>query len=188
MLITSEHLKGACPDQIDLFNKTFSVGAEFNKTNWDLALAVGLQVMWMERFLDESSSKIYDEARAPAWKIYEEAKDSALEKYNEAAAAALKIYDEATAPAWKIFNEATAPAFTGLKMEYNADAIYEETTAPALQIYEEATASAWKICEEATASAWEILNEIIAPAWKTYEEARTTDLFNALEQQFNGVK
>ena len=99
MLITSsEHLKDACQDQIDLFNKTFPAGAKFNKTNWDLALAVGLQVTWMKRFLDESNRKIYDEAAASTLKIFDEATASALKIYNEATAHALKIYDEAIAP------------------------------------------------------------------------------------------
>ena len=98
MLITNKHLKGACQNQVELFNKTFPVGVEFNKTNWDLALAVGLQVTWMKRFLDESNRKIYDEAAASTLKIFDEATASALKIYNEATAHALKIYDEAIAP------------------------------------------------------------------------------------------
>jgi len=123
MLITSsEHLKDACQDQIDLFNKTFPAGAKFNKTNWDLALAAGLQVHWMKRFLDSATLKIYEEAVAKYKTIYK-----------EATAPALKMYNEATAPALKIYNEATA---TALK-------IYKETIASALKIYEEATATAF---------------------------------------------
>ena len=89
MLITNKHLEGACQDQVNLFNETFPVGAEFNKTNWDLALAVGLQVIWMERFLDESNRKIYDEATASALKIYKEATESARKIYYEAEKSAL---------------------------------------------------------------------------------------------------
>ena len=131
MLITNKHLEGACQDQVELFNKTFPVGAEFNKTNWDLALAVGLQVMWMERFLDESNRKIYEvaiaaalkiykDATAPDWKIYEEATAPALKIYDEATAPALKICEEATAPAWKIFNEARDSAlFNTLEKQFS---------------------------------------------------------------------
>ena len=167
MLITNKHLEGACQNQIDLFNKTFPVGVEFNTTNWDLALAVGLQVMWMKRFLDESNRKIYVEATASALKIFDEVKDSALKIYKEATASASKIYDEATIRARKIYDEAIEPAWK----------IYDEATASALEKYEEARAPAWKICYETTAS-----------AWKTYHEATASALFNALEQQFNAGK
>ena len=113
MLITSsEHLKDACQDQIDLFNKTFPAGAKFNKTNWDLALAAGLQVHWMKRFLDSATLKIYEEAVAKYKTIYKEATAPALKIYNEAIAPALKIHDEA--PALKIYEEATATAFFNL--------------------------------------------------------------------------
>jgi len=156
MLITNKHLEGACQDQVELFNKTFPVGAEFNKTNWDLALAVGLQVIWMERFLYESNRKIYDEARAPALKIYDEATAPARKIFNETIASYLKKYNEAEALLWKIYDEARAAALK----------IYAEEIAPALKIYYEAT----------------------APALKIYDEAFAAELFNALEQQFNGVK
>ena len=135
MLITNKHLKGACQDQVELFNKTFPVGVEFNKTNWDLALAVGLQVTWMKRFLDESVKEKYKAAEISASKTYFKAEISAYKIYQEATESALKIlYDEVAAPAWKIFEEA------------------------------------------------------IVPARKTYKEAIASALFNALEQQFNGVK
>ena len=134
MLITNKHLEGACQDQVELFNKTFPVDVEFNKTNWDLALSVGLRVMWMGRFLDKSAWKIYDEAIESAWEIYDEAR-----------APALKIYNEAIVPARKTYNEATESA---------------------LKIYDEATESARKI----------------------YYEAEKSALFDALEQQFNGIK
>jgi len=143
MLITNKHLEDACKDQVELFNKTFPVGAEFNKTNWDLALAVGLQVMWMEKFLDESNRKIFNEAEASAWKIYK-----------EATAPASKIYNETIEPAWKIYKEAKDSAWR----------TYEEAIAPALKIYDEATASAWKICYETTASAWKTYHEATASA------------------------
>jgi len=135
MLITSKHLQGACQEQIDLFNETFPVGVEFNKTNWDFSLAVGLQVIWMERFLDESVKEKYKAAEISASKTYFKAEISAYKIYQEATESALKIlYDEVAAPAWKIFEEA------------------------------------------------------IVPARKTYKEAIASALFNALEQQFNGVK
>ena len=119
MLITNKHLEGACQDQVNLFNETFPVGAEFNKTNWGLALTVGLQVTWMERFLDESNRKIYDKAIAPARKIYDEARVPARKTYKEAIAPASKIYEEARAPALKIYDEAIAAAlFDALEQQF----------------------------------------------------------------------
>ena len=112
MNITAELLrsKGACRDQVALFEKHFPKGATVTVSrckkvarifDWDWAAAT---------LLSDTAAKAYSEACAPAAKAYYEACAPARKAYNEACITALKAYDEACAPASKAYDEACITA------------------------------------------------------------------------------
>lgn len=104
--------KGACPDQVKLFRRTFPKGADVTVKNALKAVSAGLDLNWAAcNLLSAPAWKAYLKATAPAWKAYKEATAPALEAYEEATATALEACKEATATDWKAYEEARAPAF-----------------------------------------------------------------------------
>jgi hypothetical protein len=112
MTITLEGLKerGACPNQMALFEATFGDHVEVTK---------GLLLKWCHQFdlrwvainyLTGERRKAYKEAVASAWKAYKEAVASAQKAYDAAVAPAWKAFEEAVAPAWEAFEEVVAVA------------------------------------------------------------------------------
>lgn len=72
MKITLEMLQGkACQEQVNIFQKLFSNEAELTKSNFNLAIANGLEVEWLTRYLTDSAWADYEKIRDSAlWKIY----------------------------------------------------------------------------------------------------------------------
>ena len=104
--ITAKMLKdkGACAEQVTLFQKTWPNGVVPSLKALRLANKKGLSLLWFAKhFLSVPANKAYNEAITPAWKAYNEAITPAWKAYNEATAPARKAYDEAIVQA--LWNE-----------------------------------------------------------------------------------
>ena len=87
--ITTADLKGACSDQVELFTATFKGKAALTHRNWAKAIAVGLDVFWLERLLPASALAEYQKVMASAWAEYEKATAPAWAEYEKARTKAL---------------------------------------------------------------------------------------------------
>lgn len=73
---------GACTDQVRLFRDTFGdKPVRINAENWAKAGEVGLDRLWLERFLKGAARAEYDRVRGPAWAEYDRVHDAALAEY-----------------------------------------------------------------------------------------------------------
>ena len=102
MKITAKLLryKGACEDQVLLFNKHFPKGTTVTVAR---CVKVAHIFHWgwaANNLLGATARKVYDEACAPARKAYDEACAPAWKAYDGARATARKAYDEACATAF----------------------------------------------------------------------------------------
>ena len=92
---------GACPDQVQLFRDTFGdKPVKINAENWAKAGEVGLDRLWLVRFLKGpawaeytrvcgAALAEYDRVCGAAWAEYERVRDPALAEYNLVLGAAL---------------------------------------------------------------------------------------------------
>ena len=96
-LITLDHLKRACPEQRELFQRVFPEGAEVTDANALCAVAAGLKIQWLARFLPARRRKAYYEARELAQKAYDEATAPDRKAYYDALAPAQKAYYDTVA-------------------------------------------------------------------------------------------
>ena len=87
--ITLKHLNGACEDQKAIFKKVFPTGAPITLTVAKKAIAHGLEISWLTKYIPIDNGEIYDVTAAPARKIYNEAVDAAWKIFNVAIASAL---------------------------------------------------------------------------------------------------
>ena len=130
--ITLKHLRGACSKQRALFRQTFPEGAPVTLVAARKAVAAGLDVSWLARFLSPEGHAKYQRVTASAWAEYE-----------RVTAAARAEYDRVTAPAWAEYKRVKAAAL----------AEYDRVTASALAEYERVKAAAGAEYERVTAAA-----------------------------------
>lgn len=131
--ITRNHLEfhEACEQQLDLFIEEFGDSVELTKENWNRAIAVGLEVVWLFKFLPigkravfteyrtEQSEK-YQEVHKPLWEAYKEIEKPAYDKYNSIN---MRAYDE--------YNENNISVTEYLDIKEPAYAKYREIKQPA---------------------------------------------------------
>ena len=89
MKITTEYLEAhnACPEQVELFDKTFPEGTSITRKACLAAGKAGLNLDWLAgRLFDEQTYDAYTEAAASAFKAYAKARASADKAYREACA------------------------------------------------------------------------------------------------------
>ena len=91
---------GACEDQVQLFRDTFGdKPARLTPENWAKAGEVGLDRLWLTRFLKGSARAGYDRVRGAARAEYSRAVDAALAEYERAVTPALAEYNRAVTAA-----------------------------------------------------------------------------------------
>ena len=108
--ITTADLKGACREQVDLFNETFGGKAKVTNRNLAKAMAAGLQVFWLESLIPAQAWAEYDKVRAPAWAEYDKVRAQAWAEYDKVRAQAWAEYDKVRAQAWAEYDKVTAKA------------------------------------------------------------------------------
>ena len=112
-------IAGACEDQVGLFRSEWGDEAvPLTKANWDRAGAIGLDRLWMRRFLSYAAQAEFDKVRYAARAECDKMRVAALDDYCKACAAALDAYDKACAAARAEYDKVCAPAlFTALTGE-----------------------------------------------------------------------
>lgn len=143
-VITIKMLRGACPQQRQIFRLEWPQGAEATLENVRRAQELGLDLEWGARWFTNTSR----------WTFYE-ALTKAMKARSVAIMAALTAFEAATAPAKKVGDEAVARAKRG-HYEAVAKALkaYTKAIAPAKETYAEAINAARKAYDDAVAVAW----------------------------------
>ena len=76
--ITTADLKGACSEQVELFDATFQGKAKVTSRNLAKAIAAGLDVFWLELLIPAPARAEYDKVAAPARAEYDKVRGKAI--------------------------------------------------------------------------------------------------------------
>ena len=124
---------GACSDQVRLFRDTFGDKlVKINAENWAKAGEVGLDRLWLTRFLKGAALAECERAREAVWAEYDRACDAARVEYERACDAAWAEYDRVRGPALAEYERVCGPA----RAEYE-------------RVRGAARAGYWRVCDAA---------------------------------------
>ena len=92
--VTTQKLKdlGACPEQIELFRRTFGESADVTEANIVRAELEGLNVDWLgKRLVATETWREYEAATTESWKAHERENRSSVDVYKRECTAALLV-------------------------------------------------------------------------------------------------